>query len=86
MIAVLGSSIPSFVFAIWFYGISLRIKLQILPVMYDDKIPVSIILPALALSVSPISTLTRFIRSELIEVLNSDYILLAKAKGLSNFK
>lgn len=85
ILAVLGSSIPSFVFAM-VLQYTLGVKYKVLPVMYDDKIPISIILPALALSVHPISTLTRFMRSELVEVLNSDYILLAKAKGLSKFQ
>lgn len=82
VIAVLGSSIPSFVFAM-VLQYTLAVKIPIFPVLYDDKKSISIILPAIALSVGIISTLTRFVRTELVEVLNSDFILLAKAKGLS---
>lgn len=41
------------------------------------------ILPSLAMSVWTISSVARFTRTELVEVLNSDYIVTAKAKGLS---
>ena len=43
----------------------------------------SLILPAISLSVPVIASLMRYMRSELIEVLNTDYILLARAKGLT---
>ncbi len=41
------------------------------------------ILPILALSFGGIATITRYMRSELCEALNSEYMLLAKTKGLS---
>ena len=41
------------------------------------------VLPSLALSVFVISTVARFVRSEMLEVLGQDYVTLAKAKGLS---
>ncbi len=82
VLAVLGTSIPGFVFAmvLQYY---LAVKIPIFPVLYEDGNPKSVWLPSLALSVYIISSLTRFVRTELVEVLNSDYILLAKAKGLS---
>lgn len=83
VLAVLGSSIPSFVFAM-VLQYTFAVKIPIFPVLYDDTKIISIVLPAIALSVSTISTLTRFVRTELVEVLNSDYILLARAKGLTN--
>ncbi len=43
----------------------------------------SMILPILALSFGGIATITRYMRSELCEALNSEYMLLAKTKGLS---
>lgn len=81
-LAVLGTSIPGFVFAmsLQYY---LGVKVQMFPVIYDDGNNLSIVLPAISLSISIISTLTRFVRTELVEVLNSDYILLARAKGLT---
>ncbi len=37
----------------------------------------------MALAVSPAAVVTRFVRSEMIESLSSDYVQLARAKGLS---
>lgn len=80
-IAILGKSVPSFVFATvlqyW-----LGAKLQIFPVAgwgtFADTI-----LPAFALAMFPLATAARFMRTELIDVFASDYVLLAKAKGNS---
>ena len=44
----------------------------------------SMILPILALSFGGIATITRYMRAELFEALNSEYMLLSKSKGLSN--
>ncbi len=43
----------------------------------------SIILPILALAFGTIAFLTRYTRAELTEALTSDYMLLARAKGLT---
>jgi ABC-type dipeptide/oligopeptide/nickel transport system permease component len=43
---------------------------------------VSMILPAVALSITSIGALTRIVRSSMLEVLKQDYILLARSKGL----
>lgn len=43
----------------------------------------SLILPILALSFWPIATICRYLRGELLDNLNTDYMLLAKAKGLT---
>ena len=47
---------------------------------------ISLILPSIALSVSPIANIARFTRSEMIDVLSSDYILLIQSKGIKNYK
>ena len=92
LISVLGVSIPSFVLAA-FLQYFICTKLGWLPVIYqpaDEMRGVtmwdefkSLILPAISLSVPVIASLMRYMRSELIEVLNTDYILLARAKGLT---
>ena len=83
-IAVLGKSIPSFVFAglLQYY---VGVKLGWLPVMFWKGWEYSI-MPTLALAMFPIATSARFMRTEMIDVLGSDYITLAKAKGASNFE
>ncbi|WP_296879058.1 ABC transporter permease [Thomasclavelia sp.] len=81
-ISVLGVSIPSFVFALLLV-MFFAYKLRILPLQYNSNNPIfSSILPILALSMSVIANVARFTRTEMISVLNSEYITLAKAKGL----
>ncbi|MBE8949955.1 MAG: ABC transporter permease [Quinella sp. 3Q1] len=43
-------------------------------------------MPALSLSLFAISTIARFTRNEMLEVINSDYVKLAEAKGLYGFE
>lgn len=83
VISVLGVSIPSFVFGLLLL-ILLGVKIPVLPVIYNTKRPIiSSIIPMLALSGSVIANVARFTRSEMIEVLGSEYMLLAEAKGLN---
>lgn len=42
------------------------------------------VMPSIALSLASMAQVTAFVRSEMIESLSSDYILLARAKGLSD--
>ncbi|MCM3160902.1 ABC transporter permease [Metabacillus litoralis] len=83
-IAVIGKSIPSFVFAglLQYY---IGVKLGWFPVAFWRG-PEYTVLPTIALSMFPISIAARFMRTEMIEVLGSDYITLAKAKGASAFE
>lgn len=50
---------------------------------FSWKMLYSMVLPILALSFGSIATLTRYTRAELTETLTSDYMLLARAKGLT---
>jgi oligopeptide transport system permease protein len=81
VLAVLGVSVPSFVLGplmqYW-----LGVKLGWFPIAFFDSWLHSV-LPSLALSVFVVSTVARFVRSEMLEVMGQDYITLAKAKGLS---
>ena len=47
---------------------------------------INLILPALTLSLRPLSIITQFTRNSLIDVLSMDYIRTATSKGLSKFK
>ncbi|MEK4522847.1 MULTISPECIES: oligopeptide ABC transporter permease [unclassified Psychrobacillus] len=80
IIAIIGISIPSFVFATvlqyW-----LGVKWGILPVALWKDGWASSIMPSIALALGPLATAARFIRTEMVEVLSSDYITLAKSKG-----
>jgi oligopeptide transport system permease protein len=81
VLSVLGISIPSFVFAalLQYY---IGVKLQWLPVAFWQGFEYTI-MPTLALSMGVIANIARFTRTEMIEVLSSDYILTARAKGVS---
>lgn len=82
-IAVLGVSVPSYVFALglaYYFGY----KLKLFPILFDASNPfVSSVMPTISLSMFTIATVSRFLRSEMLEVLGSDYMLLAKSKGIN---
>ena len=83
---MLGSSIPSHVLALAFVYF-LAYKLGWFPLTYDSSNPfLSSVLPTLALAISPMATTARFTRNEMIEVLDSEYILLAETKGMSRMR
>lgn len=83
LLAVIGVSIPSFVFALFFILLFAK-KLNILPVLHNVHQPfISSIMPTIALSVFTIANIARFTRSEMSEVLGSEYMQLAQSKGLS---
>jgi oligopeptide transport system permease protein len=81
VVAILGIAVPTFVLApllqYW-----LGLKLGWFPVAFFESWIYSV-LPSLTLSVFVISTVARFMRTEMLEVMGQDYITLARAKGLS---
>ena len=82
VVSVLGVSVPSYVFAL-LLAFYIGFKLQWTPILYNANAPFSsTILPTLALSMFPIANISRFTRSEMIDVLGSDYIALVQAKGV----
>ncbi|KRL88120.1 ABC-type dipeptide oligopeptide nickel transport system, permease component [Lacticaseibacillus pantheris DSM 15945 = JCM 12539 = NBRC 106106] len=82
--AILGRSIPNFVFAclLQFW---LAYKYQIFPIALWDGFSSSI-LPTIALAMAPLAQTARFMRTEMVDVLNSDYIDLARSKGDSKWQ
>lgn len=89
---VFNVSVPSFVFASLLQYF-LAYKLGWFPILLDLKAPFmsgaqlwSMVLPVLALSFGGIATITRYMRAELFEALSSEYMLLARAKGLTQLQ
>lgn len=80
-ISVIAISVPSFVLAVLLQYV-FAVRLQWFPVAGWEGLSTTI-LPSLALSAVVLATVARYIRAEMIEVLSSDYILLARAKGNS---
>ena len=94
IIAVIGVSVPSFVIATIL--LLVRKEFPIVPIIFTKADPAkgislfaeiySMTLPILSLAFGVIATISRYMRTELVEVYNSDFILLARAKGLSRRK
>ena len=84
LVAILGRSIPNFVFAVLLQYI-FAIRLHVLPIAKWDGF-IYTILPTIALAMSPLADSARFIRTEMVEVLHSDYVELARSKGLSRWE
>lgn len=89
---VFNVSVPSFVFASLLQYF-LAYKLGWFPILLDLKASFmsgaqlwSMVLPVLALSFGGIATITRYMRAELFEALSSEYMLLARAKGLTQLQ
>lgn len=83
-LAVIWISVPSFILAT---------ILQYVFAMHFDLLPVArwgsfaqSVLPALSLAALPTAMIARLTRSSMVEVLQQDYILTAKSKGLSAFQ
>lgn len=80
--AIAGRSVPNFVFAVLLQFV-FAVSLSWFPIAFWKDGFMSTVLPTVALAISPMADAARFVRTEMIEVLNSDYIELAKAKGFS---
>ena len=83
VIAMMGISIPNFVLGpllVLLFSVTL---FWFPPALWDGFPSRSIVLPALTLSAIYIAYIARLTRSGMLEVLRSDYIRTARAKGLS---
>ena len=84
LFAIVGRSVPNFIIAVLLQFV-FALTLKWLPIgLWNDGFR-STILPTLALSLSPMADSARFIRTEMVEILSSDYIELARAKGMSEW-
>ena len=85
VISVIGVSVPSYVFAL-LLSYQLGFNMKLFPMLFDAKRAMaSSILPSISLSMFTMASIARFTRSEMMEVLDSDYMLLAESKGISGF-
>jgi ABC-type dipeptide/oligopeptide/nickel transport system permease component len=89
-LAILFYSMPNFVmgflllllFAVWLpdAGIDLGFNVS------GWNSPIDWVLPTIALAAAPLATLARYTRSSMVEVIRSDYVRTARAKGLTEQK
>lgn len=83
IVAVIGISVPSFVMAsvLQYY---LALQLGWFPIAGWNGFIYSI-LPAVALASTPMAFIAKLTRSSMLEETNSEYVKMAKAKGLSRW-
>ncbi|MBN2261046.1 MAG: ABC transporter permease [Clostridiales bacterium] len=99
VIALLGISLPTFffatilklIFSVWLgwlplYGMVGRYYELLSTANQYLDIAIHYILPIMTLTIISIGSLMRYTRTNMLEVLNSDYIRTARAKGLSEKK
>ena len=84
IVSIIGKSVPNFVLAVLLqYYIGL--KLGWFPIAGWGE-AAQTIMPTIALSVGPLAETARFVRTEMVDTLSSDYVELGKAKGLSRIE
>lgn len=87
LIAIIGVSVPSFIVGSilqYFLGLKLfqMTGIKIFPITGWSTFS-SKILPSFALSFSSLATISRLMRTSMLDILGQDYIKTAKSKGLS---
>lgn len=83
-LSTLGVSVPSFILATFFQFI-FSLKLHLLPIARWGSFEHTI-LPTIALAVLPIAFIARLTRSNMVDVLQQDYIQTALSKGIPIFR
>ena len=84
-IALVGLSIPSF----WqglIMILTFSIELKWLPATYNPNNWLSLVMPIIVLGTTLTASIARMTRSSMLEVMHEDYIMTARAKGLSEGK
>ena len=80
--SIVGVCVPSYVFLI-FLQYNFSYKVSFFPYFFDSsRFLFSALLPALSLSLFTMSTIARFTRNEMVEVIDSDYVRPAESKGM----
>ena len=83
VLSVIGVSVPSYVFALAL-SYTFGFRLSWFPMLFSAKdVLGSSVLPSISLSMFTTASVARFTRSEMLEVMGSEYMLLAESKGLS---
>jgi len=84
VMALLGVSIPTFWFGLLLI-LLFALRLGWFP-SGGNETPLSIILPALTLGINMLAFMTRTTRSSMLDVVRQDYLMLARAKGVTEKK
>lgn len=84
VVAILGTTIPVFVL-ISLFQLLFAVKLGWLPSSGWGK-PIHIVMPVMVMCIGTIATYSRYVKTSMLETLDQDYVLTARAKGLSEFQ
>ena len=89
-IAMIGVSVPSFILGAvlqYFLGLQLRktFGINLFPIQGWGKFNQTL-LPSFALGLGSLATVSRLMRTSMLDVLGQDYIRTARSKGISEFK
>jgi oligopeptide transport system permease protein len=94
VVAIIGISVPSFVLGtllqcflgLWLSGwvkTTFHTDFQLFPISRWESFRYTI-LPSFALGMGSIASITRLMRSSMLDVIGQDYVKTAKSKGISN--
>lgn len=81
VVTLAGASLPGFLVA-YLLILYLAVRAELFPV-FGFGSPANLVLPALTLALGAASTLSRFTRAAVLEVLEAPYVRMARAKGVS---
>ncbi|HZQ36746.1 MAG TPA: ABC transporter permease [Dehalococcoidia bacterium] len=81
-LAMLGIALPNFVLGV-FLILLFVLVLHWIPRTGGWTSPTDVVLPAIALGMTPLATIARYTRSSMVDVIRSDYVRTARAKGLA---
>jgi ABC-type dipeptide/oligopeptide/nickel transport system permease component len=80
VLATLGVAFPNFIIGVFIIYLFV-LKLHWIPRTVGLTEPVDWILPTIALALGPMGIIARYTRSSMVEVIRSDYVRTARAKG-----
>lgn len=84
--SILGVCVPAYVFLI-FLQYTFAYKTTLLPYFFDSsRFFKSTIIPSVSMSLLTMSTVARFSRNEMVEIMDSDFVLLAESKGMYGYR
>lgn len=84
VVTLAGASLPGFLVA-YLLILYLAVRAQLFPV-FGFGSPANLVLPALTLALGSASTLSRFTRAAVLEVLEAPYMRAAQAKGVPTLR
>jgi len=80
VLATMGVAFPNYVIGVFLVYLFV-LKWQVIPHTGGLEEPKDWILPSIALSLGPLGIIARYVRSSMVEVIRSDYVRTARAKG-----